>query len=550
MHSHPVENVLARLAGVHRNGSGATAKCPAHDDRRNSLSVGEGDEGRALLKCHAGCSSDEIVARLGLAAADLFVPRQAAKQVVAEYAYRNAAGTALYVVERREPKDFRQRRPDGAGGWIWNLQGVEPLPYRLPEMLAAPLETIVIVEGEKDADRLAELGFIATTNSGGAGKWRPELSRHFAGRKVVIIPDNDDAGTKHALGVATALRSLASTVSVLHLPDLPPKGDVSDWLNGGGTAEQLRTMIGTVRPFDFESSSHRSEPITGVVEFDRLLPDVEALYEAGLQRGVSTGLASLDRLFTVRKGDLTLVTGIPGSGKSELVDFILMKIARREGWRFAMFSPESYPVARHAANIIEKAVGKPFGRGPSDRMTLATVRTAAELLRHHFRFLDPADDDRNVDGLLRIVAALDDAEKLDGVVLDPWNELDHSRPAGMTETEHISVSLSRIRRFARDRNLAFFIVAHPAKLLKVGTAYPVPTPYDIAGSAHWRNKADNCLAVWRDTSEGDRPEVEVHVQKVRFREVGRLGMLTLLYDKVTGRYSDADTPRVAPWEVE
>ena len=125
-----------------------------------------------------------------------------------------------------------------------------------------------------------------------------------------------------------------------------------------------------------------------------------------------------------------------------------------------------------------------------------------------------------------------------GVVLDPWNEIDHTRAGAISETEYISQSLSKLRAFARGHGVHLWIVAHPTKLQKEQDgSYPVPTPYDVAGSAHWRNKADNCIAVWRDTAK-DNNAVEVHIQKVRKKSVGKVGMTTILYDRVTGQYRD------------
>lgn len=164
-------------------------------------------------------------------------PKTRAK-IVETYDYCDENGELRYQVVRMEPKTFRQRRPDG-DGWDWKIKGTEPLPYRLPDMLAKPSATVLIVEGEKDADRLAGMGFVATCNSGGAGKWQPALNGHFERRNVVIIPDNDEAGQKHTDVVGEALHSTAETVRVAHLPGLPDKGDVSDWLDAGGTRDAL-----------------------------------------------------------------------------------------------------------------------------------------------------------------------------------------------------------------------------------------------------------------------------------------------------------------------
>lgn len=163
------------------------------------------------------------------------------RRIVAAYDYLGADGKLIFQVTRWEPKTFTQRRPNGNGGWIPSVKGIELVPYRLPEIIQA--KAVFIVEGEKDAEALAALGLAATSNAQGAGKWRAEYNRHFAGKRVCILPDNDDPGRKHAHDVARQLHGLAEVVKVLELPGLPPKGDVSDWLAAGGTRESLVEMV-------------------------------------------------------------------------------------------------------------------------------------------------------------------------------------------------------------------------------------------------------------------------------------------------------------------
>lgn len=150
---------------------------------------------------------------------------------VATYDYCDADGSLVYqVVRYANPKGFRQRQPDGNGGWINNLKGADPLLYNLPEILKRKTETIYLVEGEKDADALMQCGLLATTNSGGANKWHSSLTEALRGREVVILPDNDDAGRKHAERLLSELDGVASSVVAKQLVDVPEKGDVSDFL--------------------------------------------------------------------------------------------------------------------------------------------------------------------------------------------------------------------------------------------------------------------------------------------------------------------------------
>jgi putative DNA primase/helicase len=224
--------VLEHFPGAKPSGAGWMSRCPAHDDNTPSLSISQGTNGKVLVHCHARCSLEDVLERAGLRVAHLdpTVPAE-----VAAYDYRDEAGELLFQVVRMDPKAFRQRTPNGAGGWHSRLGDVRRVLYRLPELLAAdPASPVFYPEGEKDADRLAAIGLVATTHSGGAGKWRPEYAAALRGRRVVVLPDNDAPGRAGARQVAAGLVGVAAWVKVLDLPGLPDKGDVSDWLAANG----------------------------------------------------------------------------------------------------------------------------------------------------------------------------------------------------------------------------------------------------------------------------------------------------------------------------
>ena len=270
-----------------------------------------------------------------------------------------------------------------------------------------------------------------------------------------------------------------------------------------------------------------------------ILGDFWRLYEAGgLPRGESTGWPSMDPFYTIRAGEWTLVTGIPGHGKSSWLDNVIVNTARDKDWKWLVFSAENQPAARHAAGLAAIYIGRPFQPGYG-RMTQEDWLYAGAFLDTQIQFLEPEARDCNIDTLLTVA----ETRPIQALLIDPWNELDHSRPTSMTETEYISASLSKVRRFAREQNVHVFIVAHPAKLIRAkggdgdNTTYPVPTAYDVAGSAHWRNKADNVVCIWRDVLD-PRSEIQVHVQKIRFREVGQVGLCKLYFDRATGRFID------------
>jgi hypothetical protein len=278
MTSEAVNRVLAKLPDAKRNGNGWVARCPAHDDHDPSLCIDEGKNGRCLLHCQAECPLQSILAKLGLEQRDLFVDghsRQKRSGFVAIHDYREADGTLRYQVCRTLDKQFPQRRPMPDGSWAWGLsaglyvkgkdgdyrkvkrgqstEGAIELPecprilYRLPELLAAdPDEIVFVCEGEKDADALAALGLVATCNPGGAGKWRHVDNEPLRDRHVVVVPDIDDAGRKHAKDVNHRLRKNAATVRVLWLP-MPEGHDAYDFIldrqDDAKDDEAIRTEI-------------------------------------------------------------------------------------------------------------------------------------------------------------------------------------------------------------------------------------------------------------------------------------------------------------------
>ena len=239
-------NILERFSGVRRSGDGWVARCPAHEDRKASLSIHGRDE-KVLIHCHAGCSPEEVCRAAGIEIRDLFLDESAhklkpaskvAKRVVSTYDYLDEKGALIFQVCRFEPKDFRQRRPDGQGDWIWNLEGVQRVLYRLPEVLAA--SEVLTVEGEKDAETGHSLGFVATCNPGGAGKWRSEYTEALASKDVIVIPDADEAGRRHAQQVLTSMTGKARSLKVVELTGVK---DLTEWVERGGTREQLVDLI-------------------------------------------------------------------------------------------------------------------------------------------------------------------------------------------------------------------------------------------------------------------------------------------------------------------
>lgn len=227
-----IDELLQRFPDARRAGSGWSAKCPAHDDHRASLSISEGDDKRILLHCHAGCEFKTIVGALGLQPKNLMplATRTRTKRIVETYPYHDETGRVLFESVRYEPKDFRQRQPDGKGGWSWRLNGARRVLYHLPELLKADAaQWVFVVEGEKDADNMRAIGLTATCNPMGAGKWKHVEDGVLAGRKVAILPDRDDTGHEHGLDVAKRLHSKAADVRIVELPTALK--DASDFIS-------------------------------------------------------------------------------------------------------------------------------------------------------------------------------------------------------------------------------------------------------------------------------------------------------------------------------
>lgn len=275
------------------------------------------------------------------------------------------------------------------------------------------------------------------------------------------------------------------------------------------------------------------------------LEPLERLWTAGLPSGDKPGWPSVDALYTVAPGQMTILTGWPGAGKSEWLDAVLVNLAR-QGWAHAIFSAENQPVELHVAKLIEKISGMPFGDGPNPRVPQDALSEYCDELRA-FRFISPRVDALSVPTILETALSyLNGAGEKRGLVIDPWNELEHWRPHGKSETEYVSETLSTVRNWARATGTHVWIVAHPAKQKREENGkLPVPRPDMISGSQHWWNKADACLCVYRSPEpDADGTLVDIHVQKIRFKHIGRPGMATLRYDRINGRYSDPEAKRM------
>lgn len=287
---------------------------------------------------------------------------------------------------------------------------------------------------------------------------------------------------------------------------------------------------------DFDVTTERmAAQGIGIYTIGNISNDIDSLYDNKLE-SISTGWESLDRYYNIAQKHVTIVTGIPSHGKSTWIDALTVNLANNQGWKFAIFSPENQPISQHASQIAKCYLGKQFFDGYANRMTREELQSAKRWMKDRYYFILPPDDSLTVDHILEKTEVIISRYGINGLIIDPWNELDHSRKVQYTETEYISSALTKIRRFARKFNVHIWVIAHPTKMQRQANGnYAVPTPYDIAGSANFRNKPDNCICVWRDLTDESKA-VEIHIQKVRFRHLGKVGKVQLYFDIGSGRY--------------
>ena len=308
------------------------APCPAHDDRHPSLDIVE-KNGKILLICRSRCTQDAVLEQLR--ARGLWPARKAKANghagpghIVATYDYRTADGVRRFQAVRYQPKTFKTRRQDGDGKWIWNLP-LDPfhrfLPFHLPEVLEAIAlgQPIFVLEGEKDVENgSSKLGIVATCNAGGAGKWTDEHAAYLTGADVITIPDNDEPGRLHAEDVAESLVGIARRVRLLDLPHLPPKGDLTDWIETGGTAEELRALVEKAPEWSPPPNRRKRRAVSSAI-----------------RRLVSTKLSAVDMrqiewvwLGRVAVGKHTTIAGEPSVGKSTLLYWIAATVSKGGDW--------------------------------------------------------------------------------------------------------------------------------------------------------------------------------------------------------------------------
>jgi len=245
------------------------------------------------------------------------------------YDYTDETGSLIYQVcrmnyidENGQPiidpetgkikKTFRQRQPDGNEGWEWNLKGVDKVLYKLPQLIKANKgEFVFIVEGEKCVNSLLSMGLSATCNAGGSGKWFERFNQYLKNHRVIILPDNDEPGRDHAEKVASSLEGTAASLKILELPNLPPKGDIIEWVNAGGAAEKLRKLADDCKQWE----SEKIKPSKSICFADIQTEEIHWLWP---------GRIALKKI--------SMIAGNPGLGKSFLTVDMAARVSTGAEW--------------------------------------------------------------------------------------------------------------------------------------------------------------------------------------------------------------------------
>lgn len=426
---------------------------------------------------------------------------------------------------RLKNKDFRVTAD--AEAIPWGLDGI------------GESDTVYIVEGEIDRLTIEQVmgtsAILSVPSGSSASDAVQEMICKAVERasKVVLAGDMDEPGQK-------MLETLARRIGFDRCWTVTwPVKDANDTLMEYG-ADAVRECIDGAKPW----------PVQGIITFHDLEQEYMDLYDRGMPPGLSTGCPELDNYFTVALGELTVVTGSPGSGKTRFLDWLVHNLGQPVG----LCSMETVPMQRHMARLAQLETGKPFRDGLTQRMTREEAREAHRVLAERFTFIMP--ESPTIDSVLEAARALIHRSGVTILVVDPWNRLEHARDHHLSETEYAHKVLSSLQRFAVNYDVHIPLVGHPRKLYKKpeDADYPVATPYDISGSAGFFNIADNCLSIWRSKSDLSKP-VQVHVQKIRNDENGGLGMVPYSFDAPTGRYAAVGNNKVvsfgtpvAPWD--
>jgi len=400
-------------------------------------------------------------------------------------------------------------------------------------------DDLFICEGEIDALTMLECGFESSVSvPNGAvmkvvdGKIDPQEDNKFKflwdakkqidrASRVVICTDNDTAG--QAMGEEIARRIGKDRCWLVEYPD--GCKDLNDILVKKG-AKKVHQTIANMKPY----------PVSGLYDASHFYEQIDEIYEKGMGKGASTGYACVDELYSIVEGQLTVVTGHPSSGKSEFVDQLMVNLAEKVDWKFAVCSFENEPRI-HIAKLISKYFRKPFFSGITPRLSREDLDIGKKFVQTHFTFLYQNDGTMaTVEDIIERLKIAVMRHGIRGAVIDPYNYI--QKKGDISETDWISEMLTQLRIFTQAHGIHLWFVAHPTKMMRGADGkVPVPKGYDISGSAAWFAKADLGMSVHRPDPINSSVS-EVHIWKCRFSWVGKQGVAELFFDPITSRYNE------------
>lgn len=407
------------------------------------------------------------------------------------------------------------------------------------ELILYNLESIkeskecLITEGEIDALSWFEAGYnFAVSVPNGASKnakmeWIDNCFEYLKNKeRIYLCVDNDEVGIE--LREELARRLGYERCFKVYLSNYK---DANEYLCVKGKESLLETI-----------KTAQEYPMQGVFGIDDEWDGILDIYNNGLPKGDKTGDRQFDEHLGCMPGELTMVTGIPGHGKSIYLDQISIGLCINSGWRFGVCSPESHPMSFYFTRLIKRLLGKKFSKANIDINELEQSR---EWVKDRYFLIKP-DSGYSLDSILSSAKTLVIRKGIKGLIMDPWNRIENTKPRGMDDGEWIVSCLVKIITFAQSNGVHVFLVAHPTKMQKVpdGSNYHVPNLYSISGSAHFFNMTQNGFTIFRNFVTN---QTEVHFQKVKWEHLGKMGMGIYSYHEPNARFYEAGSDPEINW---